>query len=157
MGSNPQSEKEELPIRIREAIQPDIPFVYSSWLHQHCHSAFAAGVPKAIFFSNHRRIIDELITKADLYVACDASDLSVMYGFICGEEHEWPLVHYAYVKKKFRGFGIGKMLLEQLGWEPEKEVVTSHFFAAKPLRIGGKKVLYNPYILHNIQIEVTND
>lgn len=148
---------EDLPIRIREAIQPDIPFVYSSWLHQHSHSAFASGVSKSTFFSNHRRIIDKLIQKTDIYVACDAADTSVMYGFICGEVHEWPLVHYIYVKKNFRGYGIARLLLEQLGWSPEKEVVSSHFFAAKPLRIAGKKVLYNPYILHNIQIEVTND
>ena len=148
---------EKLPVRIREAIQADIPFVYSSWLHQHSHSAFAAGVAKAAFFANHRRIIDKLISQADVYIACDAADISLMYGFICGEEHEWPLVHYMYVKKKFRNFGIGGMLLEELGWTPKKEVVTSHFFAAKPVKFGGKKVLYNPYILHNVQIEVTND
>jgi len=150
-------EPEKLPVRIREAIQPDIPFIYNSWLHQHSHSAYAAGVPKPVFFSNHRRIIDKLIQSTDIYVACDASDLSIMYGFICGEDQEWTLVHYAYVKKQFRGFGVGRMLLEELGWSPDKEIVGTHFFPKYPLKFGGKKVLYNPYILHNIEIEVTND
>ncbi len=62
-----------------------------------------------------------------------------------------------YVKKKLRHFGIGRLLLEELGWTPNKEVVASHFFAAQPAKFGAKPMLYNPYILHNLSLEVTND
>lgn len=155
MSSAVENARENLPVRIREAIQPDMPFVYSSWLRQHSYSAFASGIPKATFFSNHRKIISKLVEKSDVYIACDPADMGIMYGFICGEQHEWPLLHYAFVKGRFRRYGIFKMLLGELGWTPDKEVVMSHFFCSKPIYIEGKQMMYNPYILHNIQIEVS--
>lgn len=113
--SHPQGVSEALQdlVLIRRADADDAPFVFSYWLRDHFeHSAFARGVTKDTYMRLHHMVVERVIARSVMYVACDAEDPTVCYGFICVEG---PTLHYLFVKRRFRGLGIARRLLSEAG------------------------------------------
>ena len=142
--------EEGLNVIIRDADQEDLPLIYNSWLKQYRESPFAVGINNGVYYSQHRKVIDHLITHAIISVACDPNDPTKIYSWACGEAYDTPVVHFVYTKKDYRGKGLAKMLLKEFGWESDNHVVTTHFMKyrnAKHLN-KEKKIVYNPYLLY---------
>jgi GNAT superfamily N-acetyltransferase len=142
--------KEELPIIVRDSVPSDINLVYNSWLKQHYGSAFSQGIPPHVYFTGHRVILNYLTKAAIIKVACSVEDASHIYGWMCAETHEVPLVHFVYVKQPYRRMGIATLLLEEYGWSKGGDIIASHYFRGKAFKVYGRQVVYNPYILHKI-------
>jgi GNAT superfamily N-acetyltransferase len=141
--------EEELDIIIREAIQDDLPLIYNSWLKQYRESPFSVGVVNSVYYSQHRKIIDCLIERSVLRVACDAASPTKIYGWVCGEIYDPLVLHFIYVKKKYRKRGIGGMLLNEFGWKEVPHIITTHFMKYKRKKSKEENnIIYNPYLLY---------
>jgi GNAT superfamily N-acetyltransferase len=104
-------------VALRPAVADDASFVLSSWLKSFFRhrSAWQSMVrlTERQYFKGHHELLRWIITRSETVVACPADDPGLICGWCCYQ----PLtpvcvVHYVYVKDKYRGFGIGRQLFE---------------------------------------------
>jgi GNAT superfamily N-acetyltransferase len=106
------------PYAIRPAKPEDAAFILGCWLEQWWkESAWAHRVRAREYFAGHRPLVVSILEHASALVACDAEDADALLGFIVFEPEYagGPVVDLAYVKKAFRGLGIGRALLAASG------------------------------------------
>jgi len=140
-----------LPVEIRRATKRDIPFITSSWLKSFRDGYWARGIPNNIYYYNQHKILEQLLPKGIVLVACNEQDPDQILGYVCAEVVDTALViHYMYVKHPFRKFGIATklvMLLEQ-SEKPPAIMYTHKTAAAKAIILAKElKWIYNPYLV----------
>lgn len=142
--------KEQLEIVVRDAVQEDLPLIYNSWLKQYRESPFTVGISNSVYYTQHRKLIDGLISRAEIKIACDSNDPTKIYSWACGERYEVPVIHFAYTKKPYRNCGLAKILLKELGCTDDDHIVTTHFMKYRNSRQNNKdkKIVYNPYLIY---------
>jgi GNAT superfamily N-acetyltransferase len=114
---------------IRRASGDDAAFVFAFWLQDHFErSWFAKGISKTDYMRCHHLILERIIARSVVYVACDPEVPAVAYGFACGEgSPEFnPTLHYVYVKRRFRRHGVGASLAARLGVAPGRAFAFTH-------------------------------
>lgn len=84
-------------------------------------------------------------------IAADAEKPWYIYGWIVadvpGSDNEPLIVHYCFVKNSFRRQGIGRALMEAVGWYPDRYVYATHWnYYLKELR-QRIKIRFNPWLL----------
>lgn len=99
---------------LRAMIDSDRAMIASSWLKN-----FRPASPEVspLVYANHQsRLIDRLIERNSAVVACSPQDGNHIYGWICGAVYMMtdPVIHYVYVKRAMREFGIGKRLVAEM-------------------------------------------
>lgn len=139
----------DLPITLRRASKRDLNLITSSWLKSFRDASFPAGCPNRIFFYYHHKILETLIPRSIVMVACSETDPDQILGWICAELMDNALVvHYAYTKHPFRRWGICKLLVDTL-IESEKPVAlmyTHQTPSSKKVLKDNKEWIYHPYL-----------
>ena len=140
-----------LPIRIRNISAEDLNFVFNSWLKSYRASAFSRSVTNTIYFDNHHKLIEKYVLAGNHYIACDQNDPSQIFGYVVAERVDGILViHYLYVKQSFRNMGIGKLLLEQVGFDVKTASIFTHM-SEQANRLAAKyNFIYHPYLAFNV-------
>ena len=126
----------------------DIPFIYATWLNSYRNdSLIGLSVRKSVFFENYRSVLDHLLAKdsTKVYVACAPNDPSVIFGYIVAEP-EANVLHYAFTKEAFRGFGIAKVLFKHAF---KTESISAVSITASHITRSTKHLCknYNPFLL----------
>lgn len=130
-------------ITTRIATPEDIPFIFSSWLNSFRKSEFSKHVPQKLYFSGHHRLIGELLSRSDVFIAVNEEDESQILGWICAEmDRPVPIFHYLYVKYPFRRMGIGRKLFSLM---PKGPFIYTH----ETGQVGklSHEGVYSPYAL----------
>jgi GNAT superfamily N-acetyltransferase len=141
-------EKSNPLIRLRDANETDIDFIFNSWLKSFRDSAFALKIQSPIYFAEQHKVIERLVKHSRVVIACNDSDPSQIFGWICADILQGIFcLHYVYVKHSFRRLGIGKVLLN--AFEHEGAGVYTH--KTRAMDAFGEKfnLVYHPYILLN--------
>ncbi len=138
-----------LPIEIRRAKRSDIPFITSSWLKSNRHGYMVRSVPNNIYYYNHHKILEELLPRSVVLVACNAEDPDQILGWMCAEVVDTAMViHYVYVKQSFRKFGIAKRIVNLMKTtEDPPAVMATHSNPEVRDLLKEKNIIYNPYIM----------
>lgn len=134
----------ELAIETRPAEKPDLAFIFSSWLKSFRESEFAKGIPTSLYYREHHRLIERLLERAQVLVACNPESPSQIYGWICFERSRARVIHYVYVKQPFRELGIAKRLLEAALAGEEGFFYTHLGITDGKLK---ERAVYSPYLL----------
>jgi len=119
-------------LAIRPMEQEDLEFVVDSWLKSNIHSDWAKRLgaksdwnepiqdkrsfesmiaESRYYMTTHRLLIIDIINRFPVLIASMKKDKADLCGFACYGD---GVVHYAYIKKPFRGFGLFKMMLHSL-------------------------------------------
>lgn len=140
-------------LQIRKAGRADIPFITSSWLESFRNAPMVRGVPNSIYYHYHHKILEEVLPRSVVLMACNAEDTDQLVGFICAEVFEKSLVvHYVYVKQAFRRLEVAKRMLQTLIDSEKPELIQytaktpSIFEFERKLKDQG--MVYNPYLLY---------
>jgi GNAT superfamily N-acetyltransferase len=136
---------------IRRAVARDVPFLFRSWLRSarrdHPH------IPDQVWYYQHHLILEDLWVDptAEWLVACDTTDPSFIYGFVAAQgTNTIPMIHYVYVRSKFRRLGIGRALLGLPSTRGETVFVTETSGAGRALLAdSGVAAIHNPYLLYS--------
>lgn len=150
--STPSGQQEDLKnsIKIRNATQDDVNFIFSTWQKTYRHSVKTAGIPSEVYYSQQHVLIEGLMKTACIIIACDPKDQSQIYGYLCYDTIEGaPVVHFAYVKKAYRALGIAKLMLNNSTVDIKLPFFITHHTA--PIsRISTEKyvLVYNPYLAY---------
>ena len=138
-----------LPIQIRKAQKSDIPFITSSWLRSNRDGFMVRSVPNTVYYYKHHKILESLLPRGIVIVACNEEDPDQILGWCCAEVLDTALViHYIYIKQPFRRFGIASRMIALLKQteQPPAIMVTHSNPMVRPL-IKERKWVYNPYLL----------
>lgn len=100
---------------IRDYREEDKAFVMSTWLRGlYYGDSWFSLIPKDRFMSRYKLIVEAIISKRSniILVACDMNDHDTIFGFSCLSA-DFNIINWVFVKKLFRGKGIGKSLVPQ--------------------------------------------
>lgn len=131
----------------------DIAFILDTWMKSYRLSHFAKWMHDATYYTQHQNIVRACLTAPTntTIVVCDPEDEDMILGYCCHAAND-PIVYYIYIKRPFRGLGLGSHLLNYARSElPERPVVCTHLplsWAFKKWRRLSKKLslIYDPYI-----------
>lgn len=144
-------------IQIRKMNEADIPYIYSSWLEDYLSShhyklergktktmqSFVALMPRELYFKEQRAIIDRILKKSTVTIACNQEDENQIFGYAV---HRYvgdiDILSWIYVRPVYRGFGIGGMLLQKIG----KPDVVTHMTPIRRWFLKKYDLIYNPYM-----------
>ena len=154
----PTEPRASLPVIVRRKHPNDLAFVARSWLKSLRPSKPYADVSGEVFFYWHHQLVEGLWADptAAWLMAVDPVDPDRIYGWLCGQKAEslagtLPVVHYVYVAKAFRRFGLACRLMTTLIPEVSAAAVvvaTAHTPpGAGVVKRLGAQVMYNPYLL----------
>lgn len=157
-------------IRLRKHNASDEPFIFKSWLNQHwADGASNRYLRKTEFFREHHLAVSKLLRRTPAIVAASERDPAAILGFLSaenlpgeyedakGEMFRDVVLHYFYVKAPYRGFGIGRVLLEAAGVRPNRIKHVTHWTRWCHRNRVVKNLVHNPYLLHRNPMEDIRD
>ena len=105
-------------------------------------------VENTIYFENHHKILQQCVKNSQVFIACDENDLSQILGYIVADRIDGILtIHYVYVKQAFRGLGIAKLLLEEVGFDRKVATIFTHG-TEFGIKLGKYfNCVFHPYVL----------
>lgn len=139
----------ELPVRIRAFNEPDKNLILSSWLKSYRDAPEVVDVPNELYFSAQQMLIGYIASQADVMVACAHDNPDEILGWVCYQKgpQDSLVLHFVYVKKAFRCFGLGTKLMTAAGWVPGSRVWASHRTIKARGFLSKFGTTYNPYML----------
>lgn len=129
------------PVTLRAGQPGDLPFVASTWLrHFRRRSVMAQSVAEVTYTTEQRALIQTILARAVVTVACDSSDPSLIMGYVVSSDRA---IHWLQVKAVFQGHGLGRLLIgtvaTPLYWSHDVQ-------GAADLSVKfGMRLTYNPY------------
>ncbi len=132
----------------REGIKRDHNMIYSSWLQSNRQAQLYNLVPNVVYFKEFHDIIESILSKSIVYIACAKDDPDQIFGYVVCELDpvtEEATAHWIYVKHPFRNAGIAQSLMTHL-----KETLspTMVYFSTKTRRSGlNWDLCYSPFKL----------
>ena len=142
-----QSSKNKVKVRIRPALEADVPFIFSTWLRSYRDSNFANNISTTVYYAEHHKVVEKLLKSSEVFIACADDDISELYGYICAQKVDGILVvHYAYVKHSFRHLGIGAQLLAVLEYDPTKASIYTHMTKTARSLATKYGFIHSPYL-----------
>ncbi len=133
-------------ITFREPSKADYNFIASSWLKS--FRKFEPKVDSDVYYKHHNRLIDSIMARSKVIIACNENDNEQVFGYIVYEESPISIVHYTYVKEAYRKMGIAKALSRAA--HITDVFVFTHLTHASYTVFKDKKSYYNPYRRHKL-------
>lgn len=149
-----QLENTELPIRIREATEADVAFIFKSWLKTFRQADFATNITKTVYYAEHHKVLEQLLKKQKTLIACNQEDPNQIYGFICADYVDNIFcAHFIYVKHIYRKLGIANMLLNSYDHDPTLASIYTHYNRVSEKAAQKYNMIYHPYTAFKIAYE----
>src|SRR5690349_1405277 len=92
-------------------------FIVDGWMVSYQRSREVQDLPPDVYCPAQRAFIHRSLRVGQATLAVNREDPSQFFGFIAFERDTSTLaavVHYVYVKKTFRGMGIGGLLVDEV-------------------------------------------
>lgn len=115
-------------IKLRPPDLTDKNFIFNSWLKSYRKSEFAKAQCNAVYFDNYKKIVERILRKSLIIVACNPEDYMQVYGYIVYEELPGNnlLAHYIYVKFPYRKFGVATQLIAAVRKNANPVLISHH-------------------------------
>jgi GNAT superfamily N-acetyltransferase len=97
-------------VTIRPAEESDKAFIFATWLKGLYHgNSFYSEIEKDAYFTNYHAVLERVLAKSSVLVACLTDTPDVVLGYAVIERG--TVLHWVFVKKSWRRFGIAKRLI----------------------------------------------
>jgi GNAT superfamily N-acetyltransferase len=133
-------------MKLRAPNLDDANFIFNSWLKSYRNSAFAKPQCNTVYYSNYKAIVNNLLERGLVLVACNEEDESQVFGYIVYEDlpNDNLLAHYIYVKHTYRKMGIAKRLISSVR-KNNNPVLISHHSKLLDTLNNDLRVIYDPF------------
>lgn len=133
----------------------DYGLIFNSLLKSYQQEGFGAeGVEKALFFANHKRVVEKTLARCRGIAAVNIGDPDQIYAYILFDVQQGypcPIIHYVYVKRSFRNLGFAKWLIDHVKdvskYSGDEFIITHNTKSFKRYMEPKGKYLFNPYML----------
>lgn len=121
--------------------------VYNAWCEQVRRVKPFSEMDPAAFRSHKKRVIESLVSRCGVKLACHMEYPDQVFGYIVSENQSGdPVLHMVYVKGPFRNAGLGSWLMESAFPEFRKrEVFFTHPTRASRHFEDKWKLVYAPH------------
>ena len=107
------------PVSMRGYNDQDLNFILQSWLLGDKKQGRYFGTRTTLYFKEREKEIRKLLLRAGALVIYPKASPSTIIGWMCAETFDLggateAVVHFMYVKKEFRRFGIGSAMYKEL-------------------------------------------
>lgn len=107
------------PVSMRGYNDQDLNFILQSWLLGDKKQGKYFGIRSTLYFKEREKEIRKLLLRAGALVVYPKSSPSTIIGWMCAETFDLGgategVVHFMYVKKEFRRFGVGSAMYKEL-------------------------------------------
>lgn len=146
MSAAEELDEAKVAFRIRRGEPDDLDCIKGYWLENYRRgSRLASKVPGPIYYRAESKLIDGILTRSHVAIACSTDNDRQVNGFAVAEYlGTIPVLHYVLVKQLFRGFGEAHALLDSLKMRDGFCTHMTKDFEAQAFR---RKLLWNPYII----------
>lgn len=138
---------------IRTAKNEDLGFILNSWLKSYRDSIFSQSIKDYNYYPYQEERIKGILNAegSAALIVCDPEDEDHILGYVVFNAFG-PMLHYIYIKRHFRGFGLAKYLLEGVkahwGEYKDQPVICTHIPKGAWRTVSRKfKLDYNPYVI----------
>lgn len=93
-----------------------------TWKRSFRDSPFAGPIPNHIYHRVYGEVLDYLMEREDVRVeiAANPDFEHQVFGYVVTEEgFDAPTLHWIYVKRVYRGYGVARELLKRAGIDPQ--------------------------------------
>lgn len=127
---------------IRDYKPEDKAFIMATWLRGlYYGDSWFSQIPKGIFMDNYKQILELLLARSLVKVACDKQDPDVILGYSVLSK-DFSTIHWVFVKSVMRKQGVGRSLL------PQYPTYISHLTSlGKSLMTKFTDCVFNPFAL----------
>ena len=127
---------------IRDLRPDDLNFILATWLRGLYYGcAWFSQIPKDIFMSNYRPVIEAILLNGTTRVACLKDDQDVILGYsVCGREDS--VLHWTFVKSSWRGIGVARSLIP-----PSVKIVTHLTKIGSGFLRSHPAIVFNPFLI----------
>jgi hypothetical protein len=142
-----------LPITIREKTIKDDPFIHSTWvtsLHSgkpHCFT------PWDSFCLSQNKLIDDIDHVSKTLIACLSEDQEVILGYLTYSHiNEIFIIHFGYVKNKFRKNKIMNDLLEIADNQYKNKLICITNYTKSYESLNQRySIIYDPNVINTLK------
>lgn len=138
---------------IRPALQSDRNYIIKSWVRS-LSNQFPFSEMSSNAIAKYSKRVEALLDSCVTIVACDEQNSDVVYGFACGEKGLYlgvdsPTLHYVWVRKPFRLYGIASSLVRKIFPDGDKLIYTHITKAVQhaDLKRRWNLVEFDPYFI----------
>jgi len=131
----------------------DVSYITSTWMNSYrSNNNFPKEMKHRIYSAEHNRIINRLLSKVNVLVACDPEDENHIFGYLVYnnlESADLDVFHYIYIKSPLQKNRVATDLIEEA--KTSKKAVYTHknqkaqWIADKLLK-NYEEVNFNPYL-----------
>ncbi len=145
-----KKKREQAELVVRDATEADLPLIFSSWLKSFRNSTFVKYTDNTIYFEQHHKLIERLLKRSKVRVACSPTNPEDIFGYLVWEKMDGIFVlHYGYTKHTFRNLGVFAQLMKDTGETFETGGLFTHTTIACDRLMPKYELIYHPYILIN--------
>jgi GNAT superfamily N-acetyltransferase len=145
---------EILPIKIRVSTKDDEAIILSSWKQSLFNCGVYEGFPKPVFFRHQGKFCDYMLNKHGASVACNPICEQQVFGWIVCQG---SVVHYVYVKRRFRRQGVASRLISSsVGGNGKNRLVVTSWNHVCEKNESGWELVYKPSLLRKGKIDESN-
>lgn len=149
MNHNPSLEFRDEEIIIRDMTSDDINFVAASWLSSYkVESQFAYRITRPVFFKGHGMVINHILQRPNTkgFVLHFHEEPDLILGYLVMELiSPKPVLHYLYIKGRFRNLGFAKRLIRHTKLDPTACDFTHWTYPINEIIKKLPGMTYNPY------------
>lgn len=108
----------KLDIMLRNVAESDMDFIYDSWMRSFRKAGANKLIPDDFYKAWHSTNIEKTLKSGSkILIACSADNIDSVLGWLCYTEYDGePVVHFIYVKSKYRLSGMAKVLMRKAGF-----------------------------------------
>ncbi len=139
---------ETLPIIIRTAIESDYAYILASFTREMHKTVPYNFIPNKIFFPHYTKLINDILQKSQVSVACLEDDHEDIAGYLITQDYNESnlIVYWAQTKAIFRRLGVMKALLEPHDYK-KKNLICPHYFKLFKNLKESYSLIFDPTIL----------
>lgn len=134
-------------IQIRQPKPSDLSFIQATF--SKCiknESNLGRSCSPKIFFREFNQVVDNLLSKSEVAIACSQENEDVILGYMI---YESDTIHFVFVKSAFRQMGIAKELVEHAFNDKEKIYCSFSTNDSKRIKDRYPNLIFNPFSLYS--------
>lgn len=142
----------DLPVSIRLANSDDLGYVIATWSRDYHKVHPINFIPNNIYIPNQTKLINNIISKTQIYVACIEDEPNTIVGYMVAKPYDKDniILHWMNVKGIFRRVGVAKILLSTFDYN-NKNIICSHYFDLFKKLKDRYNLVYDPTLLEEFR------
>jgi len=130
---------------IRKPRPDDLNFIHATFLKSvHKESKLGKSVTTTKFFLEFAKVIDYILDRSEIIIACDQEDPNVIFSYLI---YEPGIVHYIFTKLAFRRLYIARDLILHAFPEAQSFQYSIKTLSSERATKNYPNLTYNPFLL----------